>query len=138
MSSGIVVSIENYKMNDKKNILLVEDNIIAAKIARVLLEKLGCEIDWVDDGDKAINMALTNHYDGICMDIGLVNVSGVEACKAIRAYESQNQLKHVPIIALTANNSPEEVTEYLKAGMQEVISKPLTKEKAEHFLSLCH
>ena len=125
-------------MSDKKHILLVEDNFIATKVAKVLLERLGCEVDCANDGDKAIDLALANHYDGICMDIGLITMSGVEACKAIRAYESQNHLRHVPIIALTANNSPQEIAEYLEVGMQEVLSKPLTKEKAERFLSLCN
>ena len=124
-------------MSDKKHILLVEDNRIATKVAKMLLEQLGCEVDCVDDGDKAIDRALTNYYDVVCMDIGLVTVSGVKACLAIRAYESQNHRKRVPIIALTANNSPEEIAEYLEVGMQEVLSKPLTKEKAERLLSLC-
>lgn len=125
-------------MNNKKHILLVEDNMIAIKIAKILLEQLGCEIDCAEDGDEAVDLALSNHYDGICMDIGLITVSGVEACKTIRAYESQNHLKNVPIIALTANHSPKEIAEYLEVGMQEVLSKPLTKEKAKRFLSLCN
>lgn len=125
-------------MSDKKYILLVEDNRVATKVAKRLLEQLGCEVDCAEDGDKAIELVLANHYHGVCMDIGLTTVSGVEACKAIRAYELKNNLKHVPIIALTANHSPEEIAEYLEVGMQEVLCKPLTKEKAERFLSLCN
>ena len=121
----------------QKTILVVEDNLIAAKAARYIFESLGCTVEHVDDGDKAVDLVKKNHFfDGICMDIGLNNLSGTDACIAIREYESQNLLTPMPIIAVTGNNSPEEFKEYIKAGMQEVISKPLTKE-AEHFLSFC-
>jgi CheY-like chemotaxis protein len=119
----------------KKNILVVEDNLIAANVAKVFFEKLGCQVELVQDGDEAIKLVKTNHYDGICMDIGLPTISGTEACRAIREHEAKNHLKPIPIVAVTGNNSPEEKKTYIKAGMQEVIDKPLTKEKAQHFLS---
>lgn len=121
----------------KMTILVVEDSPIAAIMAGKIFRELGCEIELVDDGSKAIEMALKNNYDGICMDIGLPDVSGLEACVAIRKHEAEQGISPVPIIAVTGNNSPEEVENYLNAGMQEVISKPLTKEMAEHFLSFC-
>ncbi|MBA2653206.1 MAG: response regulator [Tatlockia sp.] len=123
---------------EKKHILLVEDNKIAAKIAKQFLIILGCEVDDVDDGEKAIALALANHYDGVCLDIGLPTISGVEACKAIRTYEAQNHLKPVPIVALTGSCDPDEIALYLAAGIQEVLTKPFTKEKAERFVSLCN
>jgi CheY-like chemotaxis protein len=122
---------------DKKYILVVEDNPIAAKMANLFLGILGCQIDNADDGDKAIEMAIKNSYDGICMDIGLPTVSGVDACIAIRKHEEEFGLSPVLIIALTSNDSDEEKQLYLDAGMQEIFSKPFTKEKAERFLSLC-
>ncbi len=123
--------------NTKKNILVVEDNEIAAKVAKFIFELLECQVECVDDGDKAINLVREHHYDGICMDIGLPTISGVEACLAIRDYEAKNHLRPIPIVAVTGNCSPVEIKEYKAAGMQEVIDKPLTKEKAEHFLSFC-
>jgi CheY-like chemotaxis protein len=123
---------------NKKHILIVEDNPIATKIAKKLFEDLDCIVDCADDGDKAIDLASVNHYDGICMDIGLPTLNGIEACNSIRNYEVKNHLKPVPIIALTGNSAPNEIAEYLKAGMQEVLSKPFTEEKAKKFLSLCN
>lgn len=123
--------------NSKKTILLVEDNLTAAKAARYIFEMLGCQVEHVDDGDKAIDLVKDRHYDAICMDIGLPTVSGTKACIAIREYEHQNHLNAIPIVALTGNCGPEEEKEYKAAGMQEVIAKPLTKEKAEYFLSFC-
>lgn len=122
---------------DKKRILVVEDNMIAAKTAQFILEKLGCTVECTDDGDKAVELMKAHHYDGICMDIGLPTLSGAQACIAIREHEAKNHLAPVPIVAVTGNNSLEEAEQYIKAGMQDVISKPLTKEKAEFFLSFC-
>jgi CheY-like chemotaxis protein len=122
---------------NKKSILVVEDNIIAAKSAQIMFEMLGCQVELVEDGEKAIQLVREKYYDGICMDIGLPTISGTEACRAIREHEAKNNLKPIPIVAVTGNNSPEEKKEYLKAGMQEVIDKPLTKEKAALFLSFC-
>lgn len=121
--------------NDKKHILVVEDNLAAAKAAQFIFELLGCTVEHVDDGDKAIELVKNNHYDGICMDIGLPTISGIEACIAIREHEIKNHLSPIPIVAVTGNCSPEEIKEYKLAGMQEVIGKPLTKEKAEYMLS---
>lgn len=124
-------------MSINKKILVVEDNPIAAKMAQTILESLGCRVDIVEDGTDAVKRVFENHYDGVCMDIGLPVMSGVEACIAIRKYEAEHSLTPVPIVAVTGNNSPEEARDYIKAGMQEVIAKPLTKEMARHFLSFC-
>ncbi|MBA3537883.1 MAG: response regulator [Tatlockia sp.] len=120
-----------------KRILIVEDNAIAALSAKRIFEKLGCQVEHVDNGETAIQLVKDRNFDGICMDIGLPTISGTETCKVIRDHEALNQLKPIPIVAVTGNYSPEEMKSYLKAGMQEVIKKPLTKEMAEHFLSFC-
>jgi CheY-like chemotaxis protein len=58
------------------------------------------------------------------MDIGLPIMTGTEACIGIRAHETQNHLKPVPIVAITANNSTEEFQSYITAGMQHALEKP--------------
>jgi CheY-like chemotaxis protein len=122
---------------NNKRILIVEDNPMAALAAQSIFKKLGCDVEHVEDGDKAIQLVKEQPYDLICMDIGLPTISGTETCKAIRHYETQHQLKPTLIVAVTGNNSPDEMKEYLQAGMQDAIEKPLTKEMAAHFLSLC-
>jgi CheY-like chemotaxis protein len=124
-------------MSDGKHILVVEDNLAAQKVNQFLFKKQGCTVDCVADGKEAVEMAKKNKYHGICMDIGLPTMDGVEACKAIREYETKNNLEQVPIIAVTANYSDPEIKRYLDAGMQEVLDKPLNQEKAIQFLSLC-
>jgi two-component system, OmpR family, aerobic respiration control sensor histidine kinase ArcB len=122
----------------KKFILVVEDNAIAARSAQVIFKNLGCQTELVEDGDKAVELVQKNHYDAIYMDIGLPTVSGLQACVAIREHEAMNQLPSIPIVAVTGNNSPEETKRYMEAGMQDVIDKPLTIEKAKHLLSFCN
>jgi CheY-like chemotaxis protein len=121
----------------EKTILVVEDNNVAAMAAKVFLIKLGFQVDLADDGDKAVRMVKENHYAGIYMDIGLPTISGKQACIEIREYEAQNNLEPVPIVAVTGNNGPEETKQYLEAGMQHVMDKPFTPEKAAVFVSFC-
>lgn len=123
---------------DKKYILVVEDNIAAQKAAEFLFKKQGCVLDFVADGKKAVEMVKQTKYHGVYMDIGLLpEMDGVEACKAIRDYEKTNNLDQVPIIAVTANYSEPEIKKYMEAGMQEVFAKPLNQESTIRFLSLC-
>lgn len=123
--------------NYKRNILVVEDNVVAAKVVKILLESLGCSVDLVTDGQEAVNQVLQKKYNGVSMDIGLPTMSGLDACKAIRSHENKNNLPKVPIVAVTGNNGADEAKNYLAAGMQAVIDKPFTKEKAVYFLSFC-
>lgn len=122
---------------DKKRILVVDDNTIASRAVKSILERLGCEVDLASNGQEALMLVLNKEYDGISMDIGMPVMNGVEACLAIRQHEAEHHLSPVPIIAVTGNNSPAEAEEYLKAGMQAIIDKAFDKEKAEYFLSFC-
>lgn len=123
----------------EKYILLVEDNPVAVKVAKILFERLNCKVDVAQDGEMAIEMATKHHYDAISMDIGLPLKNGVEACIAIRQYEHDHpELDPVPIIAVSANTGMEEREQYLASGMQGVIAKPFTEKQAMEFLSLCN
>lgn len=120
-------------------ILIVEDNLIAAKIAAKLFTVLECEIELVLDGQQAVETVTKQHdnYNGIYMDIGIPIITGTEACREIRQYESENQLTLIPIIAVTANYSGDDAREYIKAGMQTVYYKPLTIKKTKEFIEIC-
>lgn len=122
---------------DMKSILVVEDHSVASMIAKKILESLDCEVDIASDGAKAIELINSNkRYDAIYMDIGLPDTSGVELCKYIREKERNECREAVPIIAVTSNVDNEEIC--LKSGMNELIAKPFTKEKALKLLSYCN
>ena len=86
-------------------------------------------VDVAPDGKSALQYANSTEYDLILMDISLPDTSGDEITRQIRTQETM-QNKHTPIVALTANIDAENKESYLKAGMQAVFPKPLTKVTA--------
>ncbi|MDF1760457.1 MAG: response regulator [Coxiellaceae bacterium] len=106
------------------SILLVEDHMLAAIAVTAVLKPLGCHIDLAENGMKAVEMAYEVQYDLILMDIGLPDISGIEATRQIRAFHDRKK-SQVPIVALTGHaNNPEMRQEAVDAGMQRVLSKP--------------
>ncbi|MCM1399776.1 MAG: transporter substrate-binding domain-containing protein [Clostridium sp.] len=113
---------------DGKRILLVEDNEINAEIAKEILESMGLEVKHVWDGQEAVTELTETeqgHYDLVFMDIQMPVMDGYEASRQIRAKEDREDLKNIPIIALTANAFAEDVRFAMRAGMNHHIAKPL-------------
>ena len=102
-------------------VLLVDDNPVNLKVAKMLLEKEGAQVDSVMDGETAIAAVQSAHYRMVLMDVQLPGMDGLETTKQIRQWErsmSQSEGRpHIPIIALTAADQQEEQQECLKAGM---------------------
>lgn len=115
------------------HLLVVEDVEIAQKIARMILLGLGYTVDVASDGETALSMVKQTQYDLIFMDIGLPGMDGLETTRAIRQAENGNT--HVPIIALTANYDDSHKPMCLESGMNEFLSKPLNKDKAQDMIS---
>lgn len=105
------------------HILVAEDNQINRMLITTYLEKFGHSFETVDNGREAAEAAKSGAYDLILMDIHMPVMDGVEAAKQIRADEAEGQ--HVPIIALTANAMKGDRDNYLAAGMDEYVSKPI-------------
>lgn len=110
-----------------KKILLAEDHPVNADIARRLLEKEKCEIQWVKNGRECLNAfsdSKPGQYDMILMDIRMPEMDGLETARAIRALE-RTDAKRIPIVAMTANAFAEDVQAAIDAGMNAHISKPI-------------
>jgi CheY-like chemotaxis protein len=105
-------------------VLLVEDNPANRLVARTILARLGAAVDEAEDGREGVEAARLSAYDLVLMDIQMPNMDGVEAARAIRALSGG--LGQVPIIALTANVMARQRAEYLAAGMNGVIAKPIS------------
>jgi two-component system, OmpR family, aerobic respiration control sensor histidine kinase ArcB len=118
----------------KSRVLVVEDHLIAAKIVANLISQLDCQVDIAADGKTGADMAKNNDYDIIFMDIGLPVIDGYETARRIRLFELSKGT-HVPIIALTAHVDEENKQRCIQVGMNAVLSKPLTKQKAEDVLN---
>ena len=104
-------------------ILVAEDNPINQKVARVILMKLGCEVDVVGTGREAVRMWESQSYTAILMDCQMPEVDGYEATRQIRQAEAFGV--RIPIIAVTANAMTGDQDLCLASGMDGYISKPL-------------
>lgn len=111
-------------------VLLVEDHVIAAKVAMSLLETLNCAVDHAASGEEAIRMVKEAQYELIYMDIGLPDKSGLEVTQEIRKMPNE-KISQIPIVALTAHISEKDRQACLHIGMQEIITKPLTESTAQ-------
>lgn len=112
-------------------ILLVEDNRINQLVARKLLKEFGLQVDLAENGEEAIAAVTKTSYPLVLMDIQMPVMDGMNATKQLRqSYDKET----LPIVALTANVTEEEVTGYLALGMNAHLSKPYEKDKIEKLL----
>ena len=121
----------------KQNIfaLIVEDNRTNAKLAKLLLERLGISGHIVNDGQKALDDLEENKlYQVIFMDMQMPIMDGIEATQIIRSDTKYSHYKNIPIIAMTANALPEDEAKCIKAGMNSYITKPINVSAVEHAL----
>ncbi len=113
-----------------KRLLLVEDNELNREIAEVILEEAGFVIEAAPDGTDAVAMiedSEEGYYHAVLMDVQMPVMNGYEATKAIRAMQRED-VKTLPIIAMTANAMEEDKEAALKSGMNAHIAKPLDIE----------
>lgn len=113
-------------------LLLVEDNPMIQIATKSLLEKAGFRVDVAISGEDALRVFLPEKYSFIFMDIGLPDCQGYEVAANIRRKEKElNSHKNVPIIALTAHGALDIETFCSDAGMQGILTKPITPEKID-------
>ncbi len=120
---------EDYYMFEGIHALVAEDNAINQKLIRRVLEGFGLTITVANNGEEAFNLRKQNDYDLIFMDIQMPVMGGIEATAEILRYEKLNRLKHIPIIALTANALLGDKEKYLEAGMDNYLSKPIDLDR---------
>jgi len=123
--------LETTKMTPRR-VLLAEDNVVNAKLAVRLLERLGCSVDVASNGHEALKMVQSIPFDLVFMDCQMPEMDGFEATRAIRAWEGssrvgQSPATQLPIIALTANAMQGDRERCLAAGMNDYITKPLSR-----------
>jgi len=105
-----------------KLFLVVEDFEDSRFMMRRLLEMAGYDVLEASDGEQAVTMAVESKPVLILMDLSLPKLDGLAATRKIR---QKKGLKRVPIVAVSAHDSPESRTEALEAGCDEYVTKPI-------------
>ncbi|MEO7814876.1 MAG: PAS domain S-box protein [Sphingomicrobium sp.] len=107
-------------------VLVAEDNPVNQLLVSALLRRQGHVPTCVDDGLKAVDAAIAGHFDCILMDMQMPVMDGITATRTIR--QSTGPCANVPIIALTADASPERRRFYDNAGLTDFMTKPIDGE----------
>lgn len=106
-------------------ILVAEDNPTNQLVLRSLLASAGVDLEVVEDGSLALEVWRRRAFDLILMDINMPVMDGVSATRAIRTEELRGARVRTPIIALTANAMDHQRHDYLAAGLDAHVSKPI-------------
>lgn len=102
-----------------RKILLIEDNREVAGILFDYFENSDIELDYADNGEQGLQLALTQTFDLILLDLMLPRLNGLEVCEALR-----NQGYDTPILMLTALDNQEEMLSGFQYGADDYLTKP--------------
>jgi len=117
---------------DMLKVLVVEDNQINRDVVRAMLTREGHIVEEAHDGQSGVEKASEKEFDLILMDISMPVLDGREATRKIRAGKGASAKS--PIVALTAHVLPENVSEFLGLGMQDVLPKPLLRPDLQRII----
>ena len=108
-----------------RRVLLAEDNIFNQKVAVGILELLGCRVEVAGNGTEALEKVQTGAFDLVFMDCQMPEMDGFDATRRIR--ELNEPVCRTPIIAMTANTLKSDKEACYAAGMDDFVSKPITR-----------
>ena len=120
----------------KLRVLVAEDNKVNMMVIEGLLNKLRIRPLCAHNGEEALTLykKATEPFDLILMDCEMPKVDGYDASRLIRQYEQEHQQQRTLIVALSAHTTPEYKEKAFAAGMDDYITKPVSKEQIEQIL----
>ncbi|MCR3905586.1 MAG: response regulator [Tenericutes bacterium] len=118
------------KPKEGSRVLVAEDNFLSQKLAHRILSNMGMIVTVANNGKIALDLAKTNKYDLIILDIQMPVMDGLEAAKEIRKIDQET-----PILAMTANAFAEDRALCMDAGMNDFIAKPIDPKSLSRSLS---
>ncbi|MCH7990791.1 MAG: response regulator [Gemmatimonadetes bacterium] len=113
---------------DELRILLAEDNRVNQVLAIHILERLGHTVRLAETGREALDLLEKEDFDLILMDVEMPEMGGVETTKRIREREA-TEGGHIPIVAMTAHALIGDREQFVEAGMDDYISKPISQDR---------
>lgn len=137
------IELQNYKketftvedaQEETNRALVVEDNLINQRLIKLLLQEYNIDVLTAANGIEAIKVYKQHKFDIIFMDIDMPQMNGIVATKEIKEIMS-TALTKTPIIALTALAMDGDREMILSEGLDDYLSKPLTRDKLEYILS---
>ena len=129
------VSTESMGQAAARSILVAEDNPVNRKFVGILLERMGYQTTFCENGQLAVECVQQQDFDLVLMDVHMPVMDGLAATRAIRALKGA--VKNIPIIALTAdamNNAQEEA---LAAGVNFFVTKPVHMAQLQEAIERC-
>jgi CheY-like chemotaxis protein len=123
-----VLSAEHQAVARRYRILAAEDSEDNRFLLHVYCEGSIYDLTFVEDGERAVAAYQGQQFDLIVMDIQMPVMDGLTATRTIRALERTSGVKRIPILALTANALPEDVSRARDAGCDAHLSKPISKK----------
>ncbi len=131
-------AIEAFQQQDfsGNRVLLVEDVELNIEVATEILNIVGIQVEQAMNGQLAVNKVMEHeagYFDLIFMDIQMPVMDGYEATKQIRSAD-RDDLKNIPIVAMTADAFADDVRKSREAGMNDHIAKPIDVHKLMHIL----
>nr|WP_275298163.1 ATP-binding protein [Halomonas campisalis] len=108
------------------SVLVVEDNPVNQQVASAMLERLGCRVQLVESGGRALAAVADQAFDAIFMDVQMPDMDGLETVRRLR--EGGGWRASVPVVAMTAGGPGAEQARCLAAGMSDYLTKPLSRE----------
>lgn len=115
---------EFYLLPEQTKVLVVDDNPMNVLLLQEMLEQIGAIVVTAQDGDSALQVASTNAFDLIFMDIQMPGMDGLEATAKLRRAGFTN-----PIIAFSANAYKDDIARSIQAGMNDHLCKPYTRKE---------
>ena len=116
-------------------VLIAEDNPVNQRLAMRQVERLGFDVDLVDDGAQAVERMFSSRYDALLMDCLMPVMDGYEAAREIRRREADEGLDRTPIIAMTAAAMESDRNRAFDAGMDDHLAKPVKPEPLAEVLA---
>jgi CheY-like chemotaxis protein len=124
-----VIQYANTSATQSLRVLLVEDHVINQKLAINLIERAGHQVTLAHNGEEGLHTAMQQDFDVIFMDMQMPVMDGLEATRAIRAFEAANRRKRTRIVAMTANAMASDREACELAGMDAFLSKPFKADE---------
>jgi CheY-like chemotaxis protein len=114
-----------------RNALVVDDHLTNRLLASAMLRKLGWTVHEADSGEAGLQLAGRLSFRLVLLDISMPGLSGEETCQQLRQLDTDRQLH---ILAYTAHAYPEDRERILAAGFDDMLVKPISRQRLEAML----